>query len=609
MKIYKELNDGSKIVEYEDSLAAAVAKMWNLSGEGWGGELDVRTEEQVRSEVESGAYFNVYIAMKDGEAIGYCSYNRYHKDEDSAYVHVLNVRPDYHGKKIGKELVLMCVNETIARGLPRLDIHTWPGNTKAVPLYKKCGFLWEDRTDSTHLCNYIPSIIKNELFAEFFKKADWYGDSVRKIEIAPDGVKDASKFEYAYYEWEKDGEYLKIGYEKTGRSVRYAETDDYIIELTADNHEPAFGFKYNAAFKIINKSGKTLDVGVKGKNDGVIGFDCEFSQKVTGEAVFEKQFFVNAITEPQDTWRMHPRVLADVVVNGKRAEFGLGIEPKFPLSPSLVEKRHISTPGRAYDMYINISNSLPDDAEVKFILPENDLIKFDKTDHILQLKKGMDSVINIRAKTLRNGYMALPVTYEIVTEGGDFFSFTRPLHIVNQGTDGTFYFETDSEYGAANGTWRLTMKKQDSRVDYRRVVKPGGHAAFEISRLGKPYDDEFNLMKPSDVRFFVDADYITFEADFASKKFGGAVLTEIYEMNSSGVLKRRHRLINLGDAARELSIKTEFWTGIGRRPVLHYDGDFHEVADDFNYGFSNLPEDLIDENWIFENDPKNPQGI
>jgi RimJ/RimL family protein N-acetyltransferase len=136
MKIYKTMDSGVKIVEYDNALAAAVADMWNKSGDGWGGDNSIMTAEQAAADYSNGSYFNVFVAI-DGvtnEAVGLCSFDRYYKDADTAYVHVLNVRPDYHGKKVGKALVLACVNRTIELGYPRVDIHTWAGNTKAVPL-------------------------------------------------------------------------------------------------------------------------------------------------------------------------------------------------------------------------------------------------------------------------------------------------------------------------------------------------------------------------------------------------------------------------------------------------------------------------------------------
>ncbi len=213
-----------KIIEYTPAYAQAVADMWNNSGDGWGGDLSIRTAEDVIAEVRSGAYLNVFLAELNGEILGYASLSKYFGDNSALYLHLLNVRPAWHGKKIGKALVLSCVNRTIELGFPRLDIHTWPGNTKAVPLYKKCGYMWEDRTDSTHLVNFIPTVLATDACKEFFATADWYEDSVRKIEIKPDGVKE-NLFEVFRYDWEKDGHMLAAGFERTGRRMRLLETE------------------------------------------------------------------------------------------------------------------------------------------------------------------------------------------------------------------------------------------------------------------------------------------------------------------------------------------------------------------------------------------------
>ncbi|MCL2462904.1 MAG: GNAT family N-acetyltransferase, partial [Defluviitaleaceae bacterium] len=607
MKIYKTFPDGMQIVEYDDTLAQLVADMWNKSREGWGGGSDIRTADQVVGEHAGGSFFNVFLALKDGEIIGYCSYDRYYKDGDTAYVHCLNVRPDFHGHKVGKALVLMCVNETIARGMPRVDIHTWPGNTKAVPLYKKCGFLWEDRADTTHLSNYIPTVLETELFKDFFAKADWYADSTRVIEIRPDGVK-SDNFEFAGYQWEKDGERLSVGFEKTGRRVRRAETDDYLIEMTADNHELAFGFGYNCKFRVVNKTGKPLDIAITGKSDGVIDFTGQWEAAVAGEAEFTGDFFVNAIPEEQDIWRMHPCVLADVTVNGKHAEFGLGIEPKFPLTVKLTEKRLAAKPGMTEDLYINVKNSLPESGTVRFALPDNALTDFGQKSYEIRLEKGNDAMIETKAVIKACGYEALPVAYEIELDGGRKTGFTRALHLVNQGLEGQFAYENDAEYGAANGQWRLRLNKLNNGVDYERIVPPG-HGYFWGYSLGKPFSDEFNITKPSDVRVAIDGAFVKMEADFESQKFSGALLTEIFEMDAAGTLKLSHRVTNRSAQARELFVKANICTNVGRRVVFHYDGQFHEISDELHYGFSDISPEKIDENWMFDYSAGNPAGV
>ena len=610
MKVYKTLPDGIEIVEYEDSLAQAVADMWNKSGEGWGGSFDsgVYTAERVIAKRNSGVFYNVYIAMKNGEALGYCSFNRYNKDADTAYVHVLNVRPDHHGKGLGRELVLMCVNETIARGMPRLDIHTWPGNTKAVPMYKKCGYFWEDRADTTHLSNFIPTVLATELVKDFFETADWYADSTRKIEIKPDGVK-VNKFELYEYEWEKDGAQLRVGFEKTGRRINLIETDDYKIELKAVNHDLAYGMSYPCEFYVKNKTGKDLNVSITAKSNDVIRFEGSWAENVADESIFKGTFYVGEITEAQDDMRMHPCVLADVTINGKSAEFGLGIEPKFPVMISLGRKDRVARPGMTEIVYINVKNGLSTDATVRFALPQNPLLKFDQSNFEIDLIAGKDASVATTSTLTECGYSETPITFEITTSSGDNIKTSRPLHIVNQGLSGHFRFETDDCYGAVNGLWRLRLLKKNNDVYFERIAVPGFLNA-QVSQLGTPYEDEFNLIKPADIRVIYDEAFIKFEADFISGKFPGAVMTEIYEFDQAGCLNRRCRVSNKGSADLDLSMKLNMWsTHVGKRAVYPYDGAIHWLDDKMNYGFDTLDKEKLDENWVFDLREDSPSGF
>ena len=133
-----------KLVEYERKYAAALAEMWNKSAENWGGEGIQKNEESMAREMEVSVNLKAWLALAGEEVVGYCGFSEYREDEGASYIPLLNVRPDYQGQKVGKLLVLKAVEEACRCPWPRLDLYTWPGNTKAVPLYKKCGFFWEE---------------------------------------------------------------------------------------------------------------------------------------------------------------------------------------------------------------------------------------------------------------------------------------------------------------------------------------------------------------------------------------------------------------------------------------------------------------------------------
>ena len=86
---------------YTDSDAAAVAKMWNESNEGWpGGFLPFIdfTEERIRENMREAGPLAVYLALLGDDVIGYCSLKKSARDRNVAYVPLLNAHPNYRGK-------------------------------------------------------------------------------------------------------------------------------------------------------------------------------------------------------------------------------------------------------------------------------------------------------------------------------------------------------------------------------------------------------------------------------------------------------------------------------------------------------------------------------
>ncbi|MCL2405737.1 MAG: GNAT family N-acetyltransferase [Defluviitaleaceae bacterium] len=613
MKVYKQLNNGIKIVEYAPSFAQAMCDMWAKSNDDWGGGAGIRTPQQVIAEHSGAANYNVYLALDGDAVVGYCSFSRYYYDADTTYIPLLNVQPDYQGKGIGKALVLQCIERTIELGYPRIDLYTWPGNTAAVPLYKKCGYLWEDRPNSTHLTNFIPTVLK--LFPDFFAKADWYKDSTRVIETKPDGEK-INEFECFGYSWAKDDEVLAVGFERSGKRIRLVETTDYKIEFMAENQKLAFGLDYDCTFTVENKTSKPLNVKITGVNEKNISFDFMLdTAAVPGRHEYKGRFHVGSITEPQDIWRVHPCLRADVVINGQVIPFGLGIESRFPLAIDIHSECDVSQIGISKDIYINISSALSNDATVKFTLAANHLLDFATTTHIIQVTKRGKASIKLPSVTRGIGYHQLLTTYEITLADGTSLSFEKPLHIVNHDLVSAFGFEKDTICGIANGPWYLELDKHDSNEAslYHILGVNPDEMNFEPPKFGKPYDDEFNLLKPN-TRTYQNGAEMVLEAEFVSEKFPGMAIIQFITLTASGVVTRRYRIENRGSTTRSIMLNDPLWIPLGRDTHFSYNGKITTakeglVIDDAVYGMEDIDPQSWNENWIFEANIYNPRGI
>ena len=618
MKVYETLESGIKIIEYDPSFAPSLAEMWNMcnqsSEDDWGGGSGISTADQVISEHAMASFFNVYLALDGDDVVGYCSLGRYFADADALYVALLGTRPDYRSKKIGKALVLRCVERTIERGYPRLDLFTWSGNTAAVPLYKKCGFLWEDRPDSTHFVNFLPTILKSSIFTDFFKKADWYDDSVRSLEIVPDGEK-VNGFELFGYSWEKDGDSLSIGYERTGRQMRMIETADYKIELMAQNHELAFGMDYDCKFFIENKTGEELNIKITGRESDNIKLDYNFDMQVVGQKELDAKFHVGKLEEPQDVWKVHPCLLANIEINGHTAVFGLGINAKFPLLVNFNRECLIDQVGMDVKTHIDIQSSLSEDAALTINIPPGKILDITKggNSHTVEIPAKGKVSIPITSTVLDIGFEKLELSCIAAFKDGRRIDLTVPAFILTRDLTQAFCAKTLNSYSIYNGPWALTFAN-DNEVGISHLINKiyMSEYAFQPPKLGKPYDDEFNLIKPN-IKTYQQASAMIMEAEYVSEKFPGMVVTQVYSLFASGLVTRANRVENRSDKPRHGVLQDSYILEIGFNSVFSYNGQVTQNHTPNNSGsilegFDNVSMDNVDENWVFEDSHEAPRG-
>ncbi len=184
------MNDEIKLVEYNHDMAEALVRMWEESREGWPpGFLGSSTKspDNIRRHHEPGSFIHTTIAVLEDRAVGYIRTTGYGGETDAAYVALLNAVKNMHGKGIGKRLILDSLKRVTEKGFYRLDLHTWPANMQAVPLYKKTGFIWIPET-SVYMQNYIPFILQRPEMQKFLENKDWYRCQVRDLDVEPDDM-------------------------------------------------------------------------------------------------------------------------------------------------------------------------------------------------------------------------------------------------------------------------------------------------------------------------------------------------------------------------------------------------------------------------------------
>ncbi|GGO01328.1 GNAT family N-acetyltransferase [Saccharibacillus kuerlensis] len=601
-----------RIVEYEPAYAASLAEMWNLSADSWGGDAYVHTEEDTLKRQERSTDLQTFLALDGETVVGFCSFSYYQEDEGALYIPLLNVRPDYHGRKVGKALVLHAVQRTIEMGWPRLDLYTWAGNTKAVPAYKKCGFFWEKRDDATHLMNFIPTVLNTEAAAPFFETADWYEDGRRDLSVRPDDEKE-NGFNFYTYRWEKDGRSLLMQFERTGRGLRKIETEDYSVECVISGHRLPFGRSYPVTYRIVNKSGTPLEVRITGKNGRGVNFGLnEIVNLNEAGSMREVQglFELPQAAEEPSVWRTHPGVEAELRINGLHASFKTGVAPVFPIKLTSVVAAGLSYTGRENEIQIGFESRFAEDGEIEVTLPQSDNVSFRPSKLHLSLPAGGKVSASLQAIVQQPGIAASNVDIA-VTCGGESFSVTGELEALFPSASGTFWGETPHKWIIGSGPAIVSLKKSDNQLSIRIAGQSNPPFSFGLPKLGPPYSDRFVEQKPSDVRFKQIGDFLLLEADYDWQEPSGIRLTLVAELASNGRLRLSHRVLRTeGDPlTEELKLKLSLPISL-RDAVLPYDGTFVDLgsgADALNRDYWK-PEKFT-ENWMFFRWPSAACGI
>ncbi len=221
-----------EIVEYSEELAAALSEMYNGWDDLWIGGFTQGvpfTEERVKDQFGKMSAIAILIAMdRDSHRpVGSCTLHPHVRDADAAYVGTLGVSPEVLNKKVGKRLLLRAIEISKRDGRTRVDLNTWAGNMRAVPLYKKVGMMWNPTGDGVQMEDYIPGILSHPLTQRFFENlpegVTWYDVQQREIVQAPDEfIQD--NMDVFPYRFEYGENYLSVTIDKHARYITAVES-------------------------------------------------------------------------------------------------------------------------------------------------------------------------------------------------------------------------------------------------------------------------------------------------------------------------------------------------------------------------------------------------
>ncbi|TYR73974.1 GNAT family N-acetyltransferase [Rossellomorea vietnamensis] len=587
-----------KIVEYHQGLAKGIAKMWNESRENWGGDSGVTTESDVIEKESNSTNLHLFLAMYGDEVVGYCGLSQYREDTGALYIPLLNVHPSYQGLKIGKQLVLKALERTIELDWPRLDLFTWAGNTKAVPLYKKCGFFWEERDDSTHLMNFIPLVMSIDCLRPFFEKHDWYSTSERVIEVKPDGIRD-NDYTYFEYNWRAGEEYVRVQVERTGRGIRLIETQDFLIDMSLQDFKLLENQTHSVTYRMVNKTGRPMEVTLTGKENENVEHSFYHSCMVDSEWTGEFPVKVTIPSQEPNPWKTHPAVSAVMTIDGSPIPLNMGVFPKQAAKVHLRTVRKDWRSGQKGLVHLDIESQMEEDCIYHILLPDNSVLEWDRKEIAADIK-GKDRVsFPLSAKLMKNAFLSEEIEVRVERENKGNFTFRTNLSLAFPGYGSKFGGETEEHWFGFNGAFYVEVEKRNHIVKAGSIYSSGEALVVFSPKLGKPFSEEFSKKEASHVEFIELVEGLVIKTSLESDAFPNVTLNTYIKVFGDGLIEINHEIINKGtESLVDIFLMQPVYPELKNMAIPQKDGVI--IGSEAFIPFMDYIKDKeISESWIF----------
>ncbi len=585
-------------VEYEPRHAKAIADMWNRSTEGWMGRFWDSSEAKVLKELENSSYLNIWLAMEGDDVIGYVMFCNYQEERGVSCIEMLNVIPSRHGKGIGKELVKRCVLRAAELGYARIDLFTWPGNLKAMPLYKKCGFFWEKMESGiTHLMNFLPSLMNSELLKPCFEHFDWYDHLQRDLESVPDGRLD-NGFELYDYLWEKDGKRLEVSIEKRGRGITRLATQDVEIQTLIHDPEPVFGMNYQAAYRIRNLSGKPLHLRLAGNSDAEIQHQLIFEDNITGSREISTSFMIDPLKTERSEWETLQGLCCTATINEMEIALKTGLKINYPLNLKLSREMFAHLPGRPSRIFLNLENNFPVACDFEINFPQDERVELQKNQYKIRLEAHEKSSLPLDFCLSAASIYAPQVEVKAYPHKGKQIVFDiQPLVFLPM-LGSSHQIVIPGKFQLLNGAYTLFIwQTYDRNMAYFQSDQ-GAFINLIPPNIGMPYTDEFESGEPFSVEVSELGKANRLELKFVSKQNPGLEFALIYTLFPDGLLEYSLKILKLPHNSK---LKALLNIGLDSTDATYQSGGkiIGLEKDHLDAGLEGMPPLDADSNWFF----------
>ncbi|MCF2136661.1 MAG: GNAT family N-acetyltransferase [Candidatus Thorarchaeota archaeon] len=592
---------------------------------GFTGGIQV-TAQSVLERKEKSDDIRTIVAIDGDKIVGHCNLCHAELDREGAYVGLLGVRPDYQGKGYGKAMLIAATETAAQHGKRRIDLHTWGGNLKAMPLYKRIGFNWVPDT-RVLMESYIPCIITTPLFEEFFQRHYWYESIRPTINQVPDEYSRNGIGVYEYHFEGNNGDRLDVTIDRYAKGICgfVLTIDGKTIEATV-MPESQIGYiavgttpvrlhiknktEENIQASVVVRPSEKLRALIEGPTQVNIGIGEE--TEIIGGYEILPSAKPHSVSEPYvkvKTWAQWTLRIED-----KSVDMFSGIIPKDAVTFSTGPDYPSVSPGERAEIEIQLENNTPEQIKGRVVLAGNG--GHNLSWHLFEFEIGPKDTImkQLEVETSTedtNSVISIDTAIYIQKEDSVRIKDTA-ISVVVLGTQGAVVYESCSTRAVLETEqYRLEFGKGPlpyvETIEYKTVDRIATGWML-TPQIGYPFPEGGEWLNREYHPIYNnhgDTAEIIFEGD--SKDRPGLRVQFVYRAHAgSGELEFIVRLENLGvEPIENLGLNVENWASLQLTKLyVPLNGKIYSLSDSYWGKGGQLPDkpQYYHEDWFVATD-------
>jgi ribosomal protein S18 acetylase RimI-like enzyme len=582
----------------------AIVQMWRESVEAWPGESDPSriTEETTRRDCVENEHLSLNLIELGGRIVGYCDVKQAESEPEFSYVALLNVSPDCHGKSFGRMLLQRAVQDAIDADQRMIDLGTWPSNMKAVPLYKKTGFLWVPDTN-VHMENYIPQIVSMPLTQDFFARNDWYATHARELNQDQDREKWHGK-EVFSYRWEAGNETIAVVVDRQAYGVTAFENDDFSIKAYTGVKQVPAGIPHAMTWEIVNKRDEPLTLSLLARSeDAPLKIDKQEQVVVESSTTITAPFSIDTDFKPKNGRVESFIVRSDIVVNGTPLMLRTSAEQWQAVTLGLefftsVEK------GVPTEGVVRIQNDMERVWEGTVHIQPDPRVRIEMPDSAFSVAPETKTGVPVTLELLEDGLVELKL-YANVQHEGETVTTKPATHVIKNCPLGELRTHQNPVYltlVSESVTVGINLKGGQIQIEHNSGKASIG---LEPIAVGPPFPASYMDTSLREGRIERTPNSVTAVASSKDDRYPGLLIESLVTLCADGQVYTRERFRNAGSSNLEFTVSSGGWFGRkeNRRaivPLAEGIVESHLASWDGFPSQGDLPDDasIFSEEWI-----------